>query len=201
MKSFQKADGHYGILEKGKLIPETVSRDGLEIGRFEITEAQFVAFDPNYKVQHQGVDYPASGITFDQAKAYCQWLSQLTGQNYRLATEAEVEPLYKGAKGPENTLDFWAGYQVNPDDAKRLDSEVAKLGGKAPLLKPVGSFKPSGKDNPVFDLGGNVAEWVVGKDSQGKTIGGSADLPADPKVRDREPAAAYIGFRVVKAAK
>jgi hypothetical protein len=66
------------------------------------------------------------------------------------------------------------------------------------LLKEVGSFKGVGAEELVFDLGGNVAEWAVGRDGKGRVLGGSADLPADALVRTRQPAAEYIGFRVVR---
>ena len=118
-----------------------------------------------------------------------------------MGTVQELEPIYKTAKENENTLDYWAGYSVNPDDAARLAEKIKVLGSAAPLLKEVGSFKGRGEDELVFDLGGNVAEWVMDKDGQGKPLGRSADRPADQKARDLAPAPAYVGFRVVKGAK
>lgn len=104
-------------------------------------------------------------------------------------------------KDGENTLDYWAGYLLNPDDAERLQKKLADLSGNAPLLKPVGSFGGQGKQNEelIFDLGGNVAEWVTTTDGKGQAIGGSADQPTDPRA-SHEPAAAYIGLRVVRGA-
>lgn len=183
------------------LIPEAVLHGGIEIGRFEITRAQFAAFDKSYSFDPGTENFPASGVTFDQARAYCKWLSDLTGETYRLPTEKEAASLYK-TRPNENTLDYWASYAVNPDDAMKLDSEVKQLGAGAPLLREAGSFPPD-VDDPandagelVFDLDGNVAEWVVASDGAGKTMGGSADRPADPKARlAADPA--YTGFRVV----
>jgi dipeptidyl aminopeptidase/acylaminoacyl peptidase len=175
--------------------PETVARGEIEVGRFEVTRAQYAAFDPSYRYEAGTGDYPASGISFENAKRYCQWLSKKTGAKYRLGTEEEMEGLLKPSKG-ENTLDYWAGYAVNADDAGRLAPLVEKLGPGA-LLRPVGSFSGSGED-PVYDLGGNAAEWVAAKDGAGKALGGSADRPADLKA----PAAAhadYVGFRVVRS--
>src|SRR5207253_1687436 len=99
-----------------------------------------------------------------------------------------------------NTLDHWAGYAPNPDDADRLLEEAAKLGPGAPLLREVGGFAPylSG-DEPLFDLGGNAAEWAVGEDGGGVPLGGSADRPSDPKGH-KGPGAEYVGLRVVKGA-
>ena len=35
----------YGILEKGVLVPETVIFEGIQVGRFEVTRAQYAEFD------------------------------------------------------------------------------------------------------------------------------------------------------------
>ena len=177
----------------GKL-PETVQRGEIDIGRFEITRSQYAAFDASYKFPAGTELYPAGGVSFENAKRYCEWLSKTSGQPFRLGTEEELEKFLKPGKG-ENTLDAWAGYAVNADDARRLASMVEGLGPGA-LLKPVGSFPGSGED-PIFDLGGNAAEWVVAKDGTGKALGGSADRPADAK-SPSPPRPDYIGFRVVK---
>jgi len=52
----------------------------------------------------------------------------------------------------------------------------------------------------VFDLGGNVAEWVIAADGSGKTLGGSADRPSDSKARYRAADIEYTGFRVARGA-
>jgi hypothetical protein len=114
-----------------------------------------------------------------------------------LPAEKEAETLYDAPEAGDNTLDAWAGYAVNPDDALRLRDKLKELGGKAPLLKEVGSGKGTGAD-PVFDLGGNVAEWVVLSDGKGRACGGSADTPADDRLTSRKPAPEYVGFRVIK---
>ena len=136
----------------------------------------------------------------EDAKAYVEWLSKYTGQTWRIPFEDEVKDLYENRDG-ENTLDYWADYPANPEDAARLREKAKELGGTAPLLKEVGSFHPQGKDDeePIYDLGGNAAEWVLTRDGKGKLIGGSADCPADPE-SSCTPAPEYIGFRVVRGA-
>jgi dipeptidyl aminopeptidase/acylaminoacyl peptidase len=180
-------------------LPEVVKRGELEIGRFEVTRAQYAGFDPNYKIAPGTENFPANGITFEKAKEYAAWLSKLTGQTWRVPNEDEVKGMYEGRSG-ENTLDYWAGYAINPDDAKRLEAKVKELGNAAPLLKEVGSFGGAGKEGEelIFDLGGNVAEWVLTKDGTGKTLGGSADRAADAKAQFRAATADYTGFRVVR---
>jgi hypothetical protein len=203
-KSVSHVGEAYGTPFAGKgksvLTPELVKRNDLEIARFEVTRAQFAAFDKNYKVDPGTENYPANGVTFDQAKAYADWLSKLTAQLWRVPAENEVQSLYDKKEG-ENTLDYWAAYAPNPDDANRLREKVKELPGAAPLLKPVGSFAGQGNETEelLFDLGGNVAEWVATSDGKGKILGGSADCPADAR-SNCAPQPAYIGFRVVRGA-
>lgn len=213
-KAIKKVGAHFGesfpVDEKKEktarsiLVPEVVARGSLEIGRFEVTRAQFAAFERAYVFEPGTEDYPANDIPFEKAKAYCEWLSRTTGRTYRLPTVEELEPLASAAKSGENTLDYWAGYSVNPDDALRLKKTISELGAEpqAPLLQRVGSFHPGGNEDQelIFDLGGNVAEWAITKDGAGKPVGGSADTPSDPKISPdlRKPSPAYMGFRVAR---
>lgn len=89
---------------------------------------------------------------------------------------------------------------TSPDcDAARLASLVEGLGPEV-LLKPVGSFAGQGEDDPIFDLEGNVAEWVVTREGKGKAMGGSADRAADSAAA-AEPRAGFTGFRVIHDAR
>jgi formylglycine-generating enzyme required for sulfatase activity len=187
----------YGRLAGGRLVPETVTHQGLEIGRFEVTRAQFAEFDAAYPVAPGMENLPANRIAFERARAYCQWLAQVSGEPFRLGTEQELAPVYAAPAAVENTLDYWAGYAVNPDDAQRL-REAARELGDAPLLKPVGSLAGAGEDQLVFDLGGNVAEWVVDDQGAGVLLGGSADTAVDGQRGPRRPGPEYTGFRVVR---
>jgi dipeptidyl aminopeptidase/acylaminoacyl peptidase len=223
-RAMADTSGNFGayILEKNKetVIPEVVKRADLEIGRFEVTNYQFLQFllaggnsrakpgekkayhmvDPGPAFTRYSYNSPVSSKTIEDARSYAQWLSEKTGQQWRLPFEDEVRDLYANREG-ENTLDYWAGYAPNPEDAARLREKAKELKGTAPLLKEVGSFKGQGKDDeePIYDLGGNVAEWVLTRDGQGKVIGGSADCPADTR-STCTPAPEYIGFRVVRGA-
>jgi len=188
-------NGLFGARVNEKLVPETVKNGDLEIGRFEVTRAQYKEFDSGYEFPHGTENYPASGITFEKAKAYASWLSELTGETYRIADEAEVSGLYKARGG--NTLDYWAGYSPNPDDAELLGEKISKLGEGVSLLKPVGKF--TGKKG-VFDLGGNVAEWASDEEGNGVLLGGSADLPSQTE-GECQAGEAYRGLRIVKGEK
>jgi dipeptidyl aminopeptidase/acylaminoacyl peptidase len=186
-----RVDGELGVELGGTLAPETVPHGGLEVGRFEVTEAQLAAFDPDWKVIPGRHSWPAAGVSFAHGQAYVAWLAESTGRPYRLPTVSEAEKL---AASGGNTLDRWAGYTPNPDDAERLRAAIADL-GQAPLLQPVGQHAGVGGE-PLFDLDGNVAEWAVGEDGEGVPIGPSADRSSDP-ASSVDPRPAYIGLRVV----
>jgi hypothetical protein len=196
-KSAKKVGDRFGVDRGGVLIPETVSYQGIQVGRFEVTRAQFAAFARTFNVEPGKDNHPAGGVTFEQAKAYCAWLSKKTGQRYRLPNEPEAEELYEKSEAGDNTLDAWAGYTLNPDDAKALRGKLKELPDGA-LAREVGKGRGVGKGEMVYDLGGNLAEWVAGKDGKGTLRGGSADTPADPRGVKLKPGPAYQGFRVVR---
>jgi len=191
-----KHDGaRLGLMAKGKLIPEVVLFSPLTVGRFEVTRAQFAEFKTDFPVPPLHENFPATGVTFEDAKAYCAWLSRLTGETWRLPTETEAEKLYETRDLAENTLDHWAGYAPNAEDAERLLATVKPL-GLGSLVCEVGSFAGVG-DDPVFDLGGNAAEWVALPNGTGRLAGGSADQPKEP-YGPSKASPEFTGLRVIR---
>ena len=183
--------------ENGVLVPETVPYQGDEVGRFEVTRAQYAAFDPQAAVVPGGENFPAAGISFARAQAYAAWLAKTTGRPFRLPTADEARDLAEAAGSGGNTLDRWWGYTPTPHDRREIDESLRKLGtgaAEAPLLLPSAAWRE--RRRRCFDLDGNAAEWAVGSDGKGVAIGPSADRPTDPR-GDDPPAAAYIGLWVV----
>jgi dipeptidyl aminopeptidase/acylaminoacyl peptidase/formylglycine-generating enzyme required for sulfatase activity len=203
-----------GDIHVATLIPEVTKRAELEIGRLEVTQTQFYSLmqategkstRPSKSSRlhttpkgRRTDNFPINGVSLEDAQRYAALLSKWTGQTWRIPYEDEVKELYEHREG-ENTLDYWAGYAPNPEDAAKLREAAKKLSGTAPLLKEVGSFHGQGKDDEeaIYDLGGNVAEWVLTRDGKGKVIGGSADCPAGAK-SNCTAAPEYVGFRVVR---
>lgn len=131
-------------------------------GRFEITFADFAAFSqatntPMPADQGWGRERrPLINISWDMANRYVSWLSEQTGKRYRLLTELEWEYIAKA--GADNRY-AW-GNQPQPGAAnchKGCDSQFVNfLRAKS---APVGTYAA----NPfgLYDLNGNVAEWVA----------------------------------------
>ena len=197
-KTAARQGAAWGLLYDGALIPETAPHDGREVGRFEVTRAQFASFDPAAPALPGEENFPAI-VPFDRAKSYAVWLAKKSGQPFRLPTEEEAQALADEAGTGGNTLDAWVGYTPNPDDlaAIRQAIEQAFDKGPAPLLEPAGNHPPSGDGSAaLFDLDGNAAEWAIGDDGQGIAVGPSAERPNDPH-GEEPPSPAYTGFRVV----
>ena len=183
----------FGQTEGGVLVPETVTFEGLEVGRFEVTRAQWSAFDDGFELTPGEENLPVVGVGFERARAYAAWLAERTGRSFRLPTREEAEKLAKAAGSGGNTLDRWAGYTPNPEDAAGLAVALEPLPEGA-LLMAAGSLAGKG-DDPVFDLDGNAAEWAV-DDGGAAAVGASAERSSDPRSRV-EPSPAYTGLRVV----
>jgi len=95
---------------------------------------------------------PVIGISWFEAEAYCNWLSQKTGKTYRLPTEAEWE---KTARGVENSIWSW-GDQWNGELCNNADKETRE---KLNRTSPVGIYPQGASDYGALDMMGNVWEW------------------------------------------
>ena len=88
-------------------------------------------------------------VTWHDAIAFCRWLSEAAGQEFRLPTEAEWE---KAARGTNGRLYPWGD---EPPDKSRCNFN-RNVGGTTPVGQyPLGATPDYG----VLDLAGNVNEW------------------------------------------
>ncbi len=191
-------EGNYGVFQKGVLMPQmaSVKEDSISVACFEITNAQFAAYDGNFKYAAAHSNYPAL-VSAQQATAYAKWLSDKTGKKYRLPNEAEAKDFHEKAQSvaaKENTLNAWAGYELTPKDAAALQTAIK---GKAnSMLKAVGTYKASKiGEAKVYDLGGNVAEYFG---AAGKTYGFGASDYVDAMGGEGETGSSLKGFRVIR---
>ena len=94
---------------------------------------------------------PVINVTWDNAQQYVAWFSKMTGQRYRLLTEAEWE---YAARAGTMTAYFW-GDEIGTGHAN-CASCGSQWDNSGPA--PVGSFKPNAFG--LHDMHGNVWEWV-----------------------------------------
>ncbi|WP_340063775.1 prolyl oligopeptidase family serine peptidase [Ascidiimonas aurantiaca] len=189
-------NGFYGTEYNEKLIPETVllKKDSIALGRFEVTHEQYKQYKNAHSYLPGHGNYPVE-VSYEEAIGYVSWLSQLTGKTYRLPSAGEADKLHKKAlkaAPSENTLKYWAGYDITKDDIAEFSQKLKEV--KETLLLPVGHFKAvKVEEAELYDLGGNLAEL----DADGNTYGFSAYDYADTKKQKRTNLK-RTGFRVVK---
>jgi formylglycine-generating enzyme required for sulfatase activity len=97
----------------------------------------------------QDENHPVVNVSWHDAMAYVAWLSELTGSNYRLLSEAEWE--YACRSGSQ--VRYWWGDAISRYRANYLDSDLTWR--KATV--PVGSFGPNRWG--LSEMHGNVSEW------------------------------------------
>lgn len=195
-----------------------VALDAFYIGKLEVTNREWSRFrdDPGYDDarfwpdghvvprdqipywtqahNHGGgtpgaEDYPALGVSWDAATAYCAWLSARTGERYRLPTEAEWE---KAARGSDQRSYPW-GHVIDHTYANFVGAQTFDT------VQPVGFYDGSVRgqlqthDNAspygALDMAGNVMEWC--QDWYGRDY-----YAASPRENPRGPEAG--AYRVVR---
>lgn len=196
----EKEGALYGKLYKEKLIPEVVAlgEDTISVGRFEVTHAQYQAYKQEHTFDPMESNHPVHDVSIEDAKAYTAWLSQLTGEKYRLPNIREAKKWHEMVRkkaNKENTLNYWAGFDITMEEADQLQQKIDEV--QSSLIKTVGSHPPLKLEKAeVYDLGGNVSEYHT----EGSRYGYSAYDYADPNNEAVRPDQKYCGFRIVKEA-
>ena len=125
------------------------------IGQYEVTYAEWDRCVETgacrYRPERQGLPDDAIGnLSWDDAATYLKWLSEKTGQVYRLPSEAEWEYAARAGSGKR----FWWGDEAGSGKANCSDCGSGTNGQPA----AVGSYTPNAFG--LYDTAGNVAEWV-----------------------------------------
>lgn len=166
--------------------------DAFWMGRFEITNRQYACFDPEHDSGletgevYQFGDYerghllrrgeqPVVRVSWDEAMAFCDWLSRETGLGFTLPTEAQWEYACRGGSTSAlwyGTLDDDFSGAANLSDATHYTVDYPHVPSAIPSWRPadtrfddgwrvsapVGTFGANAWG--LFDMHGNVAEWT-----------------------------------------
>lgn len=124
----------------------TVYLDEYQIGRYEVTNRQYNNCRQAGVCDRVGVatnlNHPVTYVSWRGAKTYCEWVGG------RLPTEAEWE---KAARGTDGRTYPWG---------EGIDCDKANYGGCTSDTSPVGSYEAGQSPYGLFDMAGNVWEWV-----------------------------------------
>ena len=174
--------------------PHLVDLDDFEISRYEITVGQFRQFvdatgyvteverngtgfgfdgttwvgDETLSWKRPGfrqeADHPVVLVTFEDARAFCRWLSDGTGTTIDLPTEAQWE---KAARGTDQRPYPWGDHPLTGDRCNFADKQLGHsefstidLDDGFRFTSPVGSFAAGASPYGVDDMCGNVWEWI-----------------------------------------
>lgn len=95
-----------------------------------------------------GDDYPAYYISWNDVQAFITKLNAMSGQNFRMPTEAEWEFAAKGGNQSH-------GYIYSGSDT--ADDVAWYKGNSGGKTHPVGTKQPN--ELGIYDMTGNVSEW------------------------------------------
>jgi formylglycine-generating enzyme required for sulfatase activity len=98
-------------------------------------------------------NHPVIHVSWNDANAYAQWLSQKTGKKWRLPTEAEWE---YAARGGVETHGSASQLYSGGDN---IDAVAWYSGNSGNTTHPVGQKQPNGYG--LYDMTGNVWEWCA----------------------------------------
>jgi len=153
---------------------ELVKVSNFSIGKYTVTNSQYLEFckqtggnwpewleigsaynlgTSDYYLRFNGPDQPVVGINMENMEAFCDWLSQKTGDTYRLPTEEEWEEAAGG------------GFEYSGSDD--VDEVAWYYDNSERKTQPVGLKKPNKLG--IYDMSGNVRECC----KEGLFCGGS----------------------------
>lgn len=132
-----------------------------------LAERAGIAWEHDHLGKKAAPQLPVINVSWDDAKAYTDWLSRETGQRYRLPSEAEFEyalragsttPYPWGDKEPKELVGNVTGDGDRSETRRNWSNAFSKYSDGHWGPAPARTYPP----NPfgLYDMVGNVSEWV-----------------------------------------
>lgn len=170
-----------------KSLIHSVKLDSFYIGKYEVSNAEFVVFlneegnqteggsewidisssdsqiektDDTYHPKSGKGNHPVVMVSWYGATAYAAWLAKKSGENFRLPTEAEWE--YAAREGGKkvrfgNSMNTADPSQINFDASESYQESYSVVGEYKKETVAVSSFSPNRLG--IYNMSGNVWEW------------------------------------------
>ena len=153
-----------------------VTVDSFSIGQYPVTFNQYDKFCE--ATDRQLADdsswgrgkLPVTKVSWQDARAYCEWLSEQTGERYRLLTEAEWEYACRAGSSTK----YYYG-----DEIQQLGQYAWYAENSDNKMHPIGEKAPNGWH--LYDMHGNVLEWVQDRFSAGYYRNSPSENPSGPE--------------------
>ena len=186
----------------------SITLPAYQIARYPVTVAEYACFvragqpEPSeWQRQLPRLDNPVVSMSWYDAVAYAVWLSERTGQPWRLPTDEEWE---KAARGPDGCVYPWGDIF----DKFRCNTRESDIGGTT----PIGTYPNGASSYGTQDQAGNVWEWIANRNDISSDVrvlrGGSwSSVAGDARAACRKlnrpmyvGVLGSIGFRLVVGA-
>ena len=118
------------------------------IGKYEVTQALWQAVMGNNPSHFKGENLPVETVSWNDCQEFISKLNTMTGQNFRLPTEAEWE--YAARGGKKSRRYRYSGSRKISDVAWYNDNDGVET-------REVGTKKSN--ELGIYDMTGNVSEW------------------------------------------
>ncbi len=135
------------------------------------SEIQGFNFSKKYSWRSAGFEqtdeHPVVNVSWNDAVAFCKWLSRKEGQTYRLPTEAEWEyacragtrTRYYSGDDPDTLAKVGNVADATPTGRSWVWTELIKASDGYVFTSPVGKFKPNAFG--LYDMHGNAWQWCA----------------------------------------